>query len=286
MAAENKADQSRLVSGVPHTGNLSLVADGVSVSYYARRQSRSFRNVVSYSSRIEKQAVSNVSLVANEGDCIGVIGQNGSGKSSLLRALCGLEPLKEGRVLAKERPQFLGVSPALVGNRTGYENIRLGVQALGVKRSEMQPVVDRAAEFADIGAAIDEPISTYSSGMAARLRFAISVSVPGREILMVDEALGTGDAAFQERSRHAIENILSGAGTVFLVSHAASTIERFCNRAIWVHDGELIQDSDAESVAKSYRYWTKNRLSNRFDLADNIIRLNRKSYVKPELTII
>lgn len=109
-------------------------------------------------------------------------------------------------------------------------------------------------KLAGIGEAIHRPMRTYSSGMGARLRFSIAAAAQP-SILLIDEALGTGDAAFADRSRRKIDELRAGAGTIFLVSHAAQTIEEMCTRAIWLHKGELVIDGDAAQVARAYRWW-------------------------------
>lgn len=199
-------------------------------------------------------ALRGISLVAREGEMIGLIGINGSGKSSLLRVLAGMEPSSSGYVFASSQPKLLGVSAALLPELSGLDNIWMGALAMGMSPSEAQKARVAIEELADIGAAIRQPMRTYSSGMAARLRFAISVAA-NPEILMIDEALSTGDAAFAKRSERAMQKLLERSGTVFLVSHAAKTIERLCTRAIWLHKGTMIADGPAKEVALKYRYF-------------------------------
>jgi len=199
----------------------------------------------------EVHAVKNVSFVANHGETIGIIGRNGSGKSTLLRAVAGLIPPTRGRVYISGEASLLGVNAVLMRQLSGYRNIMIGAQALGMTPKEAAEKVDEIVEFAGIGDFIDLPMSAYSSGMAARLRFAISTAaVP--DVLMIDEALATGDAAFKERSHERITEIRERAGTVFLVSHSASTIKSVCDRALWMDKGELIMDGPAKEVVSAY----------------------------------
>src|SRR5690625_1945595 len=206
----------------------------------------------------EVHAVKNVSFIANHGESIGIIGRNGSGKSTLLRAVAGLIPPTRGQVYISGEASLLGVNAVLMRQLSGYRNIMIGAQALGMSPKEAASKVDEIVEFAGIGDFIDLPMSAYSSGMAARLRFAISTAaVP--DVLMVDEALATGDAAFKARSRERIEEIRKAAGTGCLVSHNASTIKDICDRALWMDKGSLIMDGPVEPVLNAYneRYSSK-----------------------------
>ena len=203
---------------------------------------RSVRNI---------HAVKDISFVATHGESIGVIGRNGSGKSTLLRAVAGLVPPTAGDVWADGTPALLGVNAVLVRQLSGARNIYLGAQALGLSKAEVDEVYDEIVEFSGIGEAIHLPMSTYSSGMAARLRFAISTAaVP--PVLVIDEALATGDAHFRARSTERIERLRAQAGTVFLVSHSAATIRSMCDRALWLDQGELVMDGPVDEVVDAY----------------------------------
>ncbi len=200
----------------------------------------------------EVHAVKDVSFVAYRGESIGVVGRNGSGKSTLLRSVAGLIPPTNGSIYLNGRAALLGVNAVLMRNLTGARNIMIGGQALGLSRREVQAKFDEIVDFAGIGDFIDLPMSSYSSGMAARLRFAISTaSVP--DILVVDEALATGDAEFQARASERIEQIRDAAGTIFLVSHTASQVKSLCSRALWMERGSLIMDGPPDQVMPAYR---------------------------------
>src|SRR5690606_6977869 len=129
---------------------------------------------------------------------------NGSGKSTLLRTLAGLEPPSSGTVLTSAKPVLLGVSAALIPDLTGAENVKLGALAMGLTPEQADAAFDQVVELSALGDAIDLPMRTYSSGMAGRLKFAISLAA-NPEILMIDEALATGDATFAERSKKAMD---------------------------------------------------------------------------------
>ncbi|OAB86251.1 polysaccharide/polyol phosphate ABC transporter ATP-binding protein [Janibacter melonis] len=199
-------------------------------------------------------ALRDVSFVARRGEVIGIVGHNGSGKSSLLRIIAGLETPTSGTVLATSNPTFLGVNAALIPELTGAKNVRLGLLAMGLNPAEADAAVDDVIELAALGDAIQRPMKTYSSGMGARLRFAIAAAAQP-DILLIDEALATGDAATKARSEERMRQIRDQAGTIFLVSHAAQTIEEMCTRAIWLHEGEIVADGPAEETARAYRWW-------------------------------
>lgn len=199
-------------------------------------------------------AVQPISFAAHEGEFIGVVGRNGAGKSSLLRLIAGLETPTTGQVYATTKPTLIGVSAALNPELTGEQNIELGCLAMGLTKQQAREAYDKVVELAGIGEAIKRPMKTYSSGMGARLSFAIMLANHPR-IMLIDEALATGDAATNERFKNAMDELLGKAGTMFLVSHAAQTIENMCTRAIWLDFGELVMDGDAEVVSRKYRWF-------------------------------
>lgn len=195
----------------------------------------------------EVHAVRGVSLVARRGEAIGVIGANGSGKSSLLRAIASLLPPERGQVYTRGRPALLGVNPGLMGDLSGERNIVLGCLAMGMSGQQVREKFDEVAGFAGLGEALDRPLRTYSTGMMQRLRFAITTVVP-HDVLLIDEALATGDAEFRRRSTERLADLRAKAGTVFLVSHSPSAVEESCNRAIWLEDGRIRLDGSPADV--------------------------------------
>ncbi|MEM9404709.1 MAG: ATP-binding cassette domain-containing protein [Acidobacteriota bacterium] len=200
------------------------------------------------------KAVRGISLELESGDCLGVLGSNGSGKSTLMRALAGLVPIAQGSVQATARPRLLGVGGALRPLLTGRHNIMLGCMALGMTRREASDRVDDVIQVAKLGEAIDRPMSGYSSGMSARLRFAIATaSTP--EILIVDEALSVGDEAFRRTSSKRIEKILNESGCILFVSHSLSQIQDLCNRALWIEDGRIVMAGDPAEIIHHYQHY-------------------------------
>ncbi|MHA3837581.1 ABC transporter ATP-binding protein [Terrabacter sp. AAH1] len=219
-----------------------------------QRPSRRLLGRLGWSRTVTVRAVDDVTFVARAGESIGVVGHNGSGKSTLLRVIAGLETPTAGTVLASATPSFLGVNAALLPELSGMANVRLGLLAMGMSPSQVTETVPEVLDLAGLGSSIHLPMKTYSSGMGARLRFAISAAARP-EVLLIDEALATGDAATKERSEAKMAEIRKQAGTVFLVSHAAQTIEEMCTRAIWLHQGEMVLDGPAYETARAYRWW-------------------------------
>lgn len=199
----------------------------------------------------EVHALKGISFVAYENESIGVIGANGSGKSTLMRAITGLTPPESGAVYASSRPNLLGVGAALIPELSGERNIVLGGLALGLNRKEIEEAHDKIVAFAELQEFIDLPMRTYSSGMQARLKFAIA-TIKQHEILIVDEALAVGDKSFRQRSENRIREIRDNAGTVFLVSHSMNSIRDTCSRTIWLHRGDLMMDGATEEVVAAY----------------------------------
>lgn len=245
-------------------GTPVLISDRVEVTYHITGGRRTTRDpnrrtlktllgpsLVPVSGRRKLVAVKGVSFVANHGERIGIIGHNGAGKSTLLRALAGLLPLSGGAVYTGGTTSLLGVNAALSTSLTGAQNIELGCLAMGLSRQEVKERYDDIVEFSGLGENIDLPMRSYSSGMSARLRFAISTAVIP-DILMIDEALATGDAKFRAKSMKKMEEVREHAGTVFLVSHNAQTVTSFCNRAIWMEQGRVVEDGPVDEVMERY----------------------------------
>ncbi|QQU92513.1 MULTISPECIES: ABC transporter ATP-binding protein [Corynebacterium] len=223
-------------------------------------------------------------MYAEKGECIGILGRNGSGKSTLMRLIAGNEAPDEGQVLTSATPTLLNVSAALQPRLPGRTNIRLGLLAQGVSPEKIDELTEEIIDFAEIGKAVERPMKTYSSGMGARLKFAISTAVQ-RDLLLIDEALGTGDASFTERAQERMTGFLSNAGTIFLVSHAMASIKSMCSRVIWLHDGEIIADGDVEPITLLYNKWTARAARKNFESAESLILGVKSTYKKPSILL-
>ncbi|WP_343239880.1 ABC transporter ATP-binding protein [Streptomyces sp. SID12488] len=203
-------------------------------------------------------AVKNVSFVAYRGEAIGLIGTNGSGKSTLLKAVAGLLPVENGSIFTDGQPSLLGVNAALMGDLTGERNVYLGGLAMGMSREQIKERYQGIVDFSGInekGDFITLPMRTYSSGMGARLRFSIAAA-KDHDVLLIDEALATGDRSFQMRSEERIRELRQHAGTVFLVSHNNKSIRDTCDRVLWLERGELRMDGPTDDVLKEYEAFT------------------------------
>ncbi|MEV0375383.1 ABC transporter ATP-binding protein [Streptomyces sp. NPDC050636] len=247
----------------------TVIADNVHIVYKVHGAGNGRGSAVSALRRIvrrttsagtrEVHAVKGVTFVAHKGEAIGLIGSNGSGKSTLLRAIAGLLPPASGRVYTHGQPSLLGVNAAMMNDLTGEKNVVLGGLAMGMSREEVRERYDGIVDFSGIneqGAAVEGnsislPMRTYSSGMAARLRFSIAAA-KNHDVLMIDEALATGDRSFQKRSEARIRELRQEAGTVFLVSHNNKSIRDTCDRVLWLEKGELVMDGPTDEVVKAY----------------------------------
>ncbi len=235
---------------------VSIVVTDLSVTYRVNSEARlSMRNMLrtgfTGSSSEQVEAVKPLSLTIREGQSVGIVGSNGSGKSTLLRTMAGLLPPTSGEVYANSEPMLLGVAAALRPNLSGLRNIEIGLLALATPPDEIEGLTQEVADFADIGRAIHRPLGTYSSGMRARIHFAIATTVRPR-ILMIDEALGVGDKEFKTKSYARIDELREHAGTIVFVSHSRAEVERVCNRVVWLDQGVIVADGSAEEVLDAY----------------------------------
>jgi teichoic acid transport system ATP-binding protein len=199
----------------------------------------------------EVHAVKGVSFVVYEGETIGIVGSNGSGKSSLMRAIAGLFPSTKGAVYTFAKPTMLGVGAALLPNLSGEKNIMLGGLAMGYSKKEITAATDSIIKFSGLRDFIDLPMRTYSQGMSARLRFSIAASKK-HDILIIDEALAVGDRQFRMKAEEKIRQMRQEAGTVFLVSHNMKSIQDTCNRVIWLEKGVLLMDGEPKAVCDAF----------------------------------
>jgi teichoic acid transport system ATP-binding protein len=267
----DSADLPKRVARRP-LGSASVIVDDVHITYrvLGARRTGTTRAKTSLFNRAvnlgrpdsgpitEVPAVRGVSFVAHHGESIGIVGTNGSGKSTLLRAIAGLLPPTKGRVFTSAEPALLGVNAALLPRLTGERNITIGGLALGLSAKEVRERTSAVAEFAELGDFLYLPMSAYSSGMGSRLRFAIS-TMQTPDILMIDEALATGDASFRKKSTERIENIRDQAGTVFFVSHSLGSVRAMCTRVLWIDKGLLVADGDVDEVCDAYHEFVQGR---------------------------
>ncbi|MCC9193853.1 ABC transporter ATP-binding protein [Arthrobacter sp. zg-Y916] len=212
--------------------------------------------VAGQSNMVTVNALNAMSLVAMRGESIGIVGRNGSGKSTLMKLIGGQVTPDRGGVYASSTPIMLGVNAALVPELPGDHNVVLGCLAMGLTHEEIAEKFESIVELSGLEKAIHLPMRSYSSGMSSRLRFAIAASIDP-EILLIDEALNTGDAQFADRSRKRMDELRGNAGCVFLVSHSLDTILEMCSRVVWMDKGDLLMDGEPHSVVKAYKDFTR-----------------------------
>ncbi|WP_294351698.1 ABC transporter ATP-binding protein [uncultured Clostridium sp.] len=202
-------------------------------------------------------ALNGLTFDVKKGDAVGILGKNGSGKSTLLKMITGVLTPTSGSIEIK------GVISAILELGTGFnmeytgrENIYLNGTMMGYSREEMEGRVKDIVDFADIGDFIDQPVKIYSSGMFARLAFAVASNV-NPDILIVDEALAVGDTRFQIKCIEKMKSLKEQGTTVLFVSHATEQIKRFCNKAIWIKDGKIEAQGESSEIADIYEDFMK-----------------------------
>ena len=206
-------------------------------------------------------ALTDVNIDVHYGAVLGIIGSNGAGKSTLMRVISGIIPPSQGRVeVYGSVSTLLALGVGFNPSMTGRDNVYLGGLAAGMSREEIDNHFDAIADFSELGEAIDAPMRTYSSGMFARLAFSVAAVVEP-DILIIDEALSTGDAKFKEKSLNRIKELRSADRALILVSHALATIEDICNEVIWLNKGKLMMRGNPTEVITAYREFVNARKS-------------------------
>ena len=199
------------------------------------------------------RALDDINLDIQYGHVLGVIGTNGAGKSSLMRCVAGILPPSQGRIeVYGSVSTLLALGVGFNPSMSGRDNVFLGGLAAGMSRDEIAGHFDEIAEFSELGDAIDAPMRTYSSGMYARLAFSVA-AVVRPDILIIDEALSTGDAKFKEKSLNRVKELRSDDRALILVSHAMQTLRETCNDVAWLHKGQLVQRGEPNAVIDAYQ---------------------------------
>ena len=202
----------------------------------------------------EKKAVNDVSFTVKRGESVALFGRNGAGKSTILKIITGVTFPTEGEVKVKGRVSaLLELTAGFDQELTGRENIYLKGHLMGMKDEEISKLEDQITDFAELGDYIDQPVRTYSSGMKARLGFAININIEP-EILIIDEALSVGDAKFKKKCIKKVNEVMEKDNiTLLFVTHATGVAQEFCKRGILMKNGELIYDSDIADTVQKYQ---------------------------------
>lgn len=205
----------------------------------------------------EHHALNNVTLEIRKGESVGIVGTNGAGKSTLLKMITGvLKPTKGTIAVNGKISALLELGAGFNMEYTGIQNIYLNGTMMGYKKEEIKQRVPAIVEFADIGSFVEQPVKTYSSGMFARLAFAVAINVEP-EILIVDEALSVGDTRFQVKCIDKMKELKEKGTTILFVSHATEQIKRFCSRAIWMEHGAVKMDGESSQIVDVYENYMK-----------------------------
>jgi len=204
-------------------------------------------------------SVKDVSFKINKGETIGIIGNNGAGKSTILQMICGTLNPSGGRIKVKGRiAALLELGSGFNMDFSGRENVYLNAAVLGLTKNEIDQKYSEIVEFSGIGEFIDQPVKTYSSGMIARLAFSVAIQVEP-DILIVDEALSVGDMAFQEKSFTKMKEIRDKGTSILFVSHSLSAVRNFCETAIWLEKGVIRMMGERLDVCDAYQSETEGK---------------------------
>jgi ABC-type polysaccharide/polyol phosphate transport system ATPase subunit len=251
------ASEAGVVPQTPES-KMAVTVKNVSVTY--RTSYEKIPTIKTALSRIGKgqkgvkvvEAVKDVSFDVPIGTSLGIIGSNGAGKSTLMRTVAGILPPNEGRIDVYGRVStLLALGVGFNGTLSGRENVVLGGLAAGLSPEQVRERYDEIADFAGIGDFMDLPMRTYSSGMFSRVAFSVAVHMDP-DILLIDEALSAGDAAFRVKAQAKMAEIMESARAMFLVSHAMGSVKDMCNDCIWMHKGRIMKRGEPEEVVEAY----------------------------------
>ena len=199
----------------------------------------------------EQKVLRGIDFEVKKGEFLGIVGRNGSGKSTLLKTMAGIYVPEKGTVAINGMlVPFIELGVGFNPDLTGRENVYLNGALLGFSNAEMDKMYDEIVDFAELRPFMDQKLKNYSSGMQVRLAFSIAIRAQG-DILILDEVLAVGDAAFQQKCNDYFRS-LKGEQTVVLVTHAMTSVREFCDRAILLENGKIVEEGDPEKVAKAY----------------------------------
>lgn len=236
--------------------NISISVEGVSKIYNlydsSRERLKELFSIKSKKYHNEYHALNNINFEVKRGETFGVIGTNGAGKSTLLKLITGVATPTSGEIKVNGKiSALLELGAGFNKNYTGLENIFLNGTMMGYTREEMEERISSIIEFADIGNFIYQPVKTYSSGMFARLAFAVAINIEP-EILIIDEALSVGDVFFQNKCYKKFEELRSKNVTIIFVSHDIGTVKQLCSRVLWIEHGVQQMVGDSTEVCNKY----------------------------------
>ncbi|MBO6145232.1 MAG: ABC transporter ATP-binding protein [Bacilli bacterium] len=199
-----------------------------------------------------RTVLKNINLNIKKGETVALIGVNGSGKSTLLKLMTKIIYPTSGKILTNGKlTSLLELGAGFHPDFTGRENIYFNASIFGLTRAEIEKRIDQIIEFSELGEFIDSPVRTYSSGMYMRLAFSVAINVDA-EILLIDEILAVGDQHFQDKCFAKLNELKNSDKTIVIVSHSLGSIKDLCNRAVWIHEGEVRLDGKTSEVIEEY----------------------------------
>lgn len=240
-------------------GNIALEVNHVSIDY------RNLMHMSMHQSLLQKgvkradiiRAVDDVSFEVEQGKILGIVGRNGSGKTTLLRSIAGIFRPDEGYIDTKgNRVSLMAIGIGFNPNNTGRENILKSGMLLGCELDYVKDHIEEIIEFSELGDFIERPVRTYSSGMYSKLSFAVT-AILDTDIMLVDEVLSVGDEHFRQKSYKKMEELMMSKRTVLIVSHATSTLKKFCDQVLWINDGRFMRLGETDEVLAEYDEFMK-----------------------------
>ena len=199
-----------------------------------------------------REILKNINLTIKNGEAVALIGVNGSGKSTLLKLMTKIIYPNKGKIITNGKlTSLLELGAGFHPDFSGRENIYFNASIFGLTRKEIEDRIEKIIEFSELGNYIDNPVRTYSSGMYMRLAFAVAINVDA-DILLIDEILAVGDQHFQDKCIAKMKELKNEGKTMVFVTHSMSTVNQFCNRAVWLSNGEIKMDGDPAKVTEQY----------------------------------
>lgn len=239
--------------------NIAITVKDLHITYRGLKKTSIRASWKNFGGKVELfHALKGVSFEVEEGKILGIIGKNGAGKSTMLRAIAGIFSPDKGKIDLHGRTiSLLSIGVGFNKKLTGKENIYLSGMLLGFSEEEIAAKEKEIIKFADIGEFINKPVKTYSSGMYSKLAFAIT-AILETDITLIDEVLSVGDAQFKEKSYNKMKELISDdSRTVIIVSHSLGTIKELCDEVLWLNEGEVMMKGPASEVIPKYEEFMK-----------------------------
>lgn len=220
-------------------------------------------------------ALKDINFNVRKGISYGIVGDNGSGKSTILRIISNNTTQTQGEVKKNGKVSILNVGAGISQHYTGMQNIYYKGALNGLTKSQVNDLLEDIIEFSELGKFIEQPVRKYSSGMRAKLGFSIAIHCPF-DILIVDEALAVGDATFREKCMRKMNELQNQGKTILFVSHAADQVRTFCERCCWINNGELIAKGKSEDIIGLYKEFSNKNIT--IEVAKKLVDYDKRTY--------